>query len=164
MIVSIVSYELQGIFIDTPVCVLTVISISEKFFDVVAKGTQATPSRGPMKKRTSVVQGGGKRLPNYHLVGENCILVGENLFDLPDLVGENVCLRKICLLGGSLEREGLTNHDCNQVLFKAFTMTKFQNFLQLWWILKKFNHKLVSLLAINTTYKVIAVEESGDPP
>ena len=26
------------------------------------------------------IQGGGKRLPNYHLVGENCVLVGENLF------------------------------------------------------------------------------------
>ena len=44
---------------------------------------------------------------------------------------------------GSVEREGFTNHDCNQVLFKAFTMTNFQNFLLLWWILNKFNHKLV---------------------
>ena len=26
-------------------------------------------------------QGGGKRLPNYRLVGENSVLVGENLFD-----------------------------------------------------------------------------------
>ena len=34
------------------------------------------------------IQGGGKRPPNYHLVGENCILVGENYFDLPNLVGE----------------------------------------------------------------------------
>ena len=42
-------------------------------------------------------QGGGKRLPNYHLVGENCFLVGENLFDLPDLVGQNICLLKICV-------------------------------------------------------------------
>ena len=41
------------------------------------------------------IQGGAKRLPNYHLVGENCVLVGENLFDLPDLVGENICLLKI---------------------------------------------------------------------
>ena len=41
------------------------------------------------------LQGGAKRLPNYHLVGENCVLVGENLFDLPDLVGENICLLKI---------------------------------------------------------------------
>ena len=32
-------------------------------------------------------QGGGKRPLNYHLVGENCVLVGENLFDLPDMVG-----------------------------------------------------------------------------
>ena len=40
-------------------------------------------------------QGGAKRLPNYHLVGEICVLVGENLFDLPDLVGENICLLKI---------------------------------------------------------------------
>ena len=40
-------------------------------------------------------QGGAKRLPNYHLVGENCVLVGESLFDLPDLVGENICLLKI---------------------------------------------------------------------
>ena len=63
---------------------------------------------------------------------------------------------KICLLDGSVEREGLTNHDCNQVLFKAFTMTKFQNCLQLWWILKIFNHKWVSLPANNTTYEVIA--------
>ena len=37
-------------------------------------------------------QGIGKRLPNYYLVGEDCILVGENPFDLPDLVGENICL------------------------------------------------------------------------
>ena len=84
-----------------------------------------------------VYQGGGKRLPNYDLVGENCVLVGENLFDPPDLVGESICLLKfmslkICLLGGSEEREGLTNYDCNQVLFKAFTMTNFQNFLLLW--------------------------------
>ena len=43
----------------------------------------------------SGVQGGGKRLPNYHLVGDNCVLVDENLFDLPDLVGENICLLKI---------------------------------------------------------------------
>ena len=41
------------------------------------------------------LQGGGKRLPNYHLVGGNCILVDENLFDPPDLVGENTCLLKI---------------------------------------------------------------------
>ena len=41
------------------------------------------------------MQGGGKRLPNYHLVGENCILVGENFFDLPDLVGENIRLLKL---------------------------------------------------------------------
>ena len=26
-------------------------------------------------------QGGGKRLTNYHWVGENCVLVDENLFD-----------------------------------------------------------------------------------
>ena len=44
-------------------------------------------------------QGGAKRLPNYHLVGKNCVLVGENLFDLTDLVGENICLLKICHLG-----------------------------------------------------------------
>ena len=62
---------------------------------------------------------------------------------------------KICLLGGSVEREGLTNHDCNQLLFKAFPKTNFQIFLQLWWILKKCNHRLLSLLANNTTYKVI---------
>ena len=77
------------------------------------------------------LQGGAKRLPNYHLVGEICVFVGENLFDLPDLVGENkenICLLKICLLGGSSEREGLTNHDCNQVIFKAFTMTNFLKF------------------------------------
>ena len=43
----------------------------------------------------TIPQGGGKCLPNYHLVGENCVLVGENLFDLPDLVGENICLLKI---------------------------------------------------------------------
>ena len=84
------------------------------------------------------------------------IQVEKNIFDLPDLVGESICLLKICLLGGSLEREDLINHDCNQVLFKAFTMTNFKIFLQLWWILKKFNHKWVSLLANNTTYKVIA--------
>ena len=41
------------------------------------------------------VQGGRKSLLNYHLVGENCVLVGENIFDLPDLVGENICLRNI---------------------------------------------------------------------
>ena len=40
-------------------------------------------------------KGGGRRLPNYHLVGENCVLVGENLFDLPDLVGEVICLLEI---------------------------------------------------------------------
>ena len=51
-------------------------------------------------------QGGAKRLPNYKLVGENSVLVGENLFHLPnlvgqkefhlpDLVGENICLRHI---------------------------------------------------------------------
>ena len=33
-------------------------------------------------------QGDGMRHPNYRLVGENCILVGENYFDLPNLVGE----------------------------------------------------------------------------
>ena len=33
---------------------------------------------------------------------------------------------------GSVEREGLINHDCNEVLFKAFAMTNFKNFLQLW--------------------------------
>ena len=42
-----------------------------------------------------IMQGGGKRLPNYHLVGENCVLVCENLFGLPDLIGENICLLKI---------------------------------------------------------------------
>ena len=63
-------------------------------------------------------------------------------------------LVKICLLGKSLEREALTNHDCNQVLFWAFTMTNFQNFL--WWILKKCGHRWVSLPANNTTYKIIA--------
>ena len=63
---------------------------------------------------------------------------------------------KICLLGKSVEREALKNHDCNQVLFRAFTMTNFENFLQLWWILKKGGHRWVSLLANNTTYKVIA--------
>ena len=57
---------------------------------------------------------------------------------------------------GSVEREGLTNHDCNQVLFRAFTLTNFQNFFQLWWILKKCGHRWVSLLANDTTYKVIA--------
>ena len=41
------------------------------------------------------LQGGGMRIPNYHFVGENYVLVGENLFDLPDLVGENICLLKI---------------------------------------------------------------------
>ena len=41
------------------------------------------------------MKGGGKHLPNYHLVGENCVLVGENLFDPPDLVGKNICLLKI---------------------------------------------------------------------
>ena len=46
-------------------------------------------------RRVISEQGGGKRLPNYHLVGENCVLVGENLFDLPDSVGENICLLKI---------------------------------------------------------------------
>ena len=40
-------------------------------------------------------QGGGKRLPNYHLVGENWVLVCENFFGLPDLVGENICLLQI---------------------------------------------------------------------
>ena len=50
----------------------------------------------PRKRvRRYLHQGGGKRLPNYYLVGENCVLVGENLFDLPDLVGENICLLKI---------------------------------------------------------------------
>ena len=63
---------------------------------------------------------------------------------------------KICLLCKSVGREALTNHDCNQVLLRAFTMTNFENFLQLWWILKKSNHKWVSLLANDTTYKVIA--------
>ena len=47
------------------------------------------------RERASIHQGGAKRLPNYHLVGEICVLVGENLFDLPDLVGENICLLKI---------------------------------------------------------------------
>jgi len=42
-----------------------------------------------------MTQGGGNYLPNYHLVGENCVLVGENFFDLPALVGENICLLKI---------------------------------------------------------------------
>ena len=42
-----------------------------------------------------MIQGGGRRLPNYHLVSENCVLIGENLFDLPDLVGENICLLQI---------------------------------------------------------------------
>ena len=41
------------------------------------------------------MHGDGKRLPNYHLVGENYILVGEDLFDLPDLVGENIRLLNI---------------------------------------------------------------------
>ena len=41
------------------------------------------------------VQGGAKRLPNYHLIGENCVLVGENRFGLPDLVGEKICLLQI---------------------------------------------------------------------
>ena len=107
------------------------------------------------------MQGGGKRLPNYHLVGENCVLVGENLFDLPDLLGgkylsvETLCRLKFAssvlvsplltkVSSPRLERftthttemtqhvlEGLTKHDCNQVLFKAFTMTNFQNFLLL---------------------------------
>ena len=40
-------------------------------------------------------QGGGRRLQKYHLVDENCVLVGENLFDLPDLVGEKICMLKI---------------------------------------------------------------------
>ena len=62
------------------------------------------PTVGPLKFGISqnqififndVWQGGAKRLPNYHLVGENCVLVGENLFDLRDLVGENICLLKI---------------------------------------------------------------------
>ena len=57
---------------------------------------------------------------------------------------------------GSLEREGLTNNDCNQVHFKAFTMTNFQNFSKIWRILKKSNHKWVSQLANITIYKVIA--------
>ena len=48
-----------------------------------------------MLKNCILQQGGGKRLPKYHLVGENCVLVGENLYDLPDLVGENICLLKI---------------------------------------------------------------------
>ena len=43
-----------------------------------------------LKKVKDVWQGGAKRLPNYHLVGENCVLVGENLFGLPDLVGEKI--------------------------------------------------------------------------
>ena len=41
----------------------------------------------------SIRQGGGKRLPNYHLVGENCFLVVENLFGLPNLVGLNFLLK-----------------------------------------------------------------------
>ena len=45
----------------------------------------------------SAIQGGAKRLPKYHLVGENCVLIGENLFDLPYLVGENICLLKLCV-------------------------------------------------------------------
>jgi len=57
---------------------------------------------------------------------------------------------------GSVEWEGFTNHDCNLVLFKTFTMTNVQNSLLPWWILKRFNHKWVSLLANNTIYKVIA--------
>ena len=45
----------------------------------------------------AVHQGGGKRLLNYHLVNENCILVCENLFGLPNsnLVGKNICLLQI---------------------------------------------------------------------
>ena len=43
----------------------------------------------------SNTQGGGKRIPNYHLVGKYCVLVGENLFGLPVLVGKKICLLQI---------------------------------------------------------------------
>ena len=41
-------------------------------------------------------QGGGKRLLNYHLVGENCVFVVENLFHLPVLVGEIIFAETLC--------------------------------------------------------------------
>ena len=40
-------------------------------------------------------QGGGKWLQNYHLVGKNCFLLGDNVFEPPDLVGKNISLLKI---------------------------------------------------------------------